>query len=392
MNNCSSGKCQIFHWRQGHKDECHPPRIDEGNNDADYLSNLKGLNINQSDISKSSVEIDTKAPKPLDTSSARPLAESDSSSAVFSDYQVETKPDVSEADSNSGSSVDSLSSSKSSSPTCSTFSRLLETSDDASTNADAHVLPDGKIEEASCNDILPDEAITAVNTTKANPKHDPLVSAESPLRNNLSCTGNIEPKVHSSKVYDAECLSSGPSGSSLVVSDNRTKAMPSKDVGESKQDHVQTVSASSYWVSSSLLPTETRAATEVSASEGTARSNNMHPAALGIDNSSSLASGRNNDEWLLKTKSSRPPSSFLSVDRESSNGGSHSVTCDTSTKNDNAPAPCRKPVETAGSVPNGINDLKTSVRRVVQHLKSSHLSKHSSGPRSDISRKYKVFI
>lgn len=26
ISNCSSGKCQIIHWRQGHKDECCPPR------------------------------------------------------------------------------------------------------------------------------------------------------------------------------------------------------------------------------------------------------------------------------------------------------------------------------------------------------------------------------
>ena len=25
MLSCSSGKCQISHWRQGHKDECCPP-------------------------------------------------------------------------------------------------------------------------------------------------------------------------------------------------------------------------------------------------------------------------------------------------------------------------------------------------------------------------------
>lgn len=25
MLSCSSGKCQISHWRQGHKDECFPP-------------------------------------------------------------------------------------------------------------------------------------------------------------------------------------------------------------------------------------------------------------------------------------------------------------------------------------------------------------------------------
>jgi ubiquitin carboxyl-terminal hydrolase 36/42 len=36
MLSCSSGKCQISHWRQGHKDECCPTvtattKVEDGN-------------------------------------------------------------------------------------------------------------------------------------------------------------------------------------------------------------------------------------------------------------------------------------------------------------------------------------------------------------------------
>lgn len=385
-----------MHWRQGHKDECHPPSIDEGNNDGDDVSNLKGLQTNKSDLSESSVEIDTKAqPKPPGTSSARLSSESNSSSIIFSGDDINVKPDVSETESKSDSLGDTSSSSSSSS-TCSTFSGFLEKSDDSSVSDDGHVLHYGKMEKALCNDFAPKEPITTVNTSKAHAKNDPLVSEGSSV-NNLSCASNIEQKVHRSKVDDAKCCSSGSSGSSPVVSDNHTKARPPKDTGESKLDHVQTVFASSCRVASHQLAAETRAANEdsscrISPSENTAQFNHRNSTALGTDNSSYVTSGRSTDVWLLKTKSSTPLPSFSSVDHESSNGGNRSLSHNMSAKDDSAPAPCRKPIETAGSVPNGTIDVKTSVRKVVQHLKSSHFSKYSPGPRSDISRKYKVYF
>jgi ubiquitin carboxyl-terminal hydrolase 36/42 len=32
---CSSFKCQIAHWRQGHKDECHPPSVNTRHDDEE---------------------------------------------------------------------------------------------------------------------------------------------------------------------------------------------------------------------------------------------------------------------------------------------------------------------------------------------------------------------
>ena len=47
MNFCSSGKCQIVHWRQGHKDECRPPSVaDRDGNDGGGLESEGGQHAN----------------------------------------------------------------------------------------------------------------------------------------------------------------------------------------------------------------------------------------------------------------------------------------------------------------------------------------------------------
>lgn len=46
---CSTFKCQIAHWRQGHKDECHPPRVDARPGNITEVSNVKkGVEWNSS--------------------------------------------------------------------------------------------------------------------------------------------------------------------------------------------------------------------------------------------------------------------------------------------------------------------------------------------------------
>lgn len=46
---CSSGKCQIVHWRQGHKDECCPPIISEPL-EKESNSNRDGILKTQSNV------------------------------------------------------------------------------------------------------------------------------------------------------------------------------------------------------------------------------------------------------------------------------------------------------------------------------------------------------
>ncbi|ONK64477.1 uncharacterized protein A4U43_C07F26480 [Asparagus officinalis] len=371
IRNALSGKCQIIHWRQGHKDECHPPKVDDSKSGGDSITNLIGLQTNLSDLAENNLEIETKPQaKQIETSSARELPESSSPSVVFSEDQIKIKPFVGipETGSNLDSFADSslLSSSSASSSSCSTFSGLLETSDDASANDDPLVLHSGKIEKASYHDFSLEDPMTAVQTSNANHKKASLASACSSV-NSLFCSSNIELKVSSNEGDDVKRSSSSP-GSSSVFSDYRTETRPSEGAIGSKKENVQAVAAaSSFGASSNSVPTERSAKEEYSC--------RIVPS-----------------KGLQMSKISRPPSSFSSVEHESSNGGRHYVSRDTPAKNENASVLYAIPVETTGPSPNGVSVLKTSVRRAVQQLKSSNLPNHSSGPRSDGYRKYKMLF
>jgi len=240
---------------------------------------LKDLQTIKSDLSENNVDLEIKAqPKPLETFSVRPSHESNSSSAVSNEDHIEVKPfvDIPGTESTSDSTTDS-----SSSTTCSTFSGLLETSDEASSNDDPHVYE--KMGKSSC-DISPEDSIPVVHSSKENIKKVPIASTGSSV-NNVSHTNNSEQKVQSRKSDDAGCRSGGPSGSSSVSSAKCTNARPPKDAGEFERDHVQVVAGSSCEVPFNYLPSEMRYAYEdsshgIASSEGTAHSNHRATAAF----------------------------------------------------------------------------------------------------------------
>lgn len=54
-DHCSSGKCQIIHWRRGHKDECQPPLVSDKCNREDELG-LEGVKSEQSGLAERMLE------------------------------------------------------------------------------------------------------------------------------------------------------------------------------------------------------------------------------------------------------------------------------------------------------------------------------------------------
>ncbi|KAF5456011.1 hypothetical protein F2P56_025529, partial [Juglans regia] len=67
---CSSGKCQIIHWRQGHKEECHPPNITQQINEVgSKLTDQDGHEINCD-----SFETEGRCrPNPIETFTGEPV-------------------------------------------------------------------------------------------------------------------------------------------------------------------------------------------------------------------------------------------------------------------------------------------------------------------------------
>ncbi|KAL3514261.1 hypothetical protein ACH5RR_026978 [Cinchona calisaya] len=80
-----SGKCQIIHWRQGHKDECHPFTFSDESHDMGGTSPLKLLKAKQNEILKNGVEIGGRhSVKAVDISSGET---SNSSLSTSSDWE-----------------------------------------------------------------------------------------------------------------------------------------------------------------------------------------------------------------------------------------------------------------------------------------------------------------
>ncbi|KAJ4735717.1 Ubiquitin carboxyl-terminal hydrolase 17 [Rhynchospora pubera] len=107
-----SGKCQIIHWRQGHKDECREPQIQTDNKPNGQASapnpsaNSKGARVDKPKMPESSPKFEAPA---LSQSSVEKVPKSPSlaepnilSSTVNADSRVEGMPNESQGDNNSG--------------------------------------------------------------------------------------------------------------------------------------------------------------------------------------------------------------------------------------------------------------------------------------------------
>ncbi|XP_010916668.1 ubiquitin carboxyl-terminal hydrolase 17 isoform X2 [Elaeis guineensis] len=399
-----SGKCQIIHWRQGHKDECHPPQVDDHYNGHATVSNLKEVEAQQPDLHNDNLEIEGKSKKePIVTSPERPSSESNFSSEAFSESEF---TDTSGTESSSDSFTENSSSS------CSTTSGSVKTFNEASANEDHSLLHNASTGEPSSKDPTQQ----AADLTKVAPEFSRVTSSV----HSICCTSNFQQRASNSRTEKVDDKPGGPFSTSIIGSDNCTDAKPSEDAGVchdalvdstmgqisgdvgstnfqlNQQGNANWLGEKSHVHTSSKLsnqasPCQTNSAVEKLSREsapleGTVQSDHTVSTALGT-----VSSGQSNDVWSLQSRQSK--SQFTaSADRASSSGRVHLVSPDASLEVENASKVCVKLSENK-AVPNGISDLKTSVRKVVQQLKSSKVSMHHpSGFGSDISRKYKMLF
>ncbi|KAG1334630.1 hypothetical protein COCNU_03G007490 [Cocos nucifera] len=399
-----SGKCQIIHWRQGHKDECHPPQVDDHYNGQATVSNLKELKTEQPDFHNDNLETEGKSKKePIVTSPERPSSESSFSSEAFTEGEFADT-------SGTGSSSDSFTESSSSS--CSTTSGSVKTLNEASANEDHGLLHNGSIGEPSSKD----PTWQVADQTKIAHEFSSVTSSV----HSICCTSNFQQRASNSRTEKVDHKPGGPFSTSIIGSDNCTDAKPSEDAGVCHDALVDSTMAqisgdvgstnfqvnqqgNANWlgekshvhISSKLSnrgsPCQTNSAAEKLSREsapleGTVQSDRTVSTALGT-----VARGQSNDVWSLQSRQSKSQST-ASADHASSSGRAHHVSPNASLEVENAPK-VRVKLSENKAVPNGISDLKTSVRKVVQHLKSSNVSMHHpSGFGSDTSRKYKMLF
>lgn len=392
-----SGKCQIIHWRQGHKDECHPPQADDHLNGQVIISDLKEVKAGQPDLHNDNLEIEGKSKKePIVTSLERPSSESNFSSEAFSgDEFADTSGTESSSDYSSSSS--------------STTSRSVKTFNDSSASKEPSVPHNVNIGEPSSED----PTLLVTDITKVAPEFSSLTSSV----HSICYTSNVQQRASSSRNEKVDHKPGGPSSASIVGPDNYTDAKPSEDAGLCQDALVDSTTNqisgdggstnfqfsqqgnANQWgekphlhissnASKPIAPCQTISAAdklscESASLEGTVQSDRKRLTTL-----CTVTSGQSNDVRSLQSKQLKSLSS-ASADHASSGKG-HYRSCDASLEVNNAPkVPVKLSENTAA--PNGISDLKASVQKVVQQLKSSKVSRHyPSGFGNDVSRKSKM--
>ncbi|CAL9127212.1 unnamed protein product [Musa textilis] len=338
-----SGKCQIIHWRQGHKDECHPPPISDNYGGESNISGLKGVQAECSGLSK--MDLEHKEELSIKAASKRPAASDPTfSSSGFNredKHEESNSMNVSGKESTSGSLV----------PGHSKFSYSIGTPDEALSSDKLLPIHDDRLGGPSSFDIPTNSLRTAVNTSYANPTNPatPELAISNSSTNNACCSSDIK-KASASETEADESRLSGLSGSKATSSLDHTNTEHSEVASEgeitpplrvSNGIHLRTSSKSENSYASASLET---------------KSQSEHKEALtsNMKTSGSVANGTSTQ--LL------------------SNGGAHPVVLYKSSKVGNAPRKPNGAPATFDSIPNG---MSTSDTRVVKEV-TSKISRHYS--------------
>nr|XP_010942663.1 ubiquitin carboxyl-terminal hydrolase 17 [Elaeis guineensis] len=382
-----SGKCQIIHWRQGHKEECRPPCVEDKYDGGTNISDLKGVPAKQSIVSGNSSEFEEQPhAKAVETSPKRPSSESNCSSNILTEDKPEDNPsmDASETEHTSDSFA-------SPAPSCLTFSGITETSDDGSTSEEPLLSHSAKLGVSSTHDTSPSSFRVAVDISNMNTKVSPSEPASASIpENTVPWSSNSKQNVSTSKTESIECKSSAHSGIppcslDTVEGDMNVDRGAGKDnlsyshacqEDECVELDVESSSQLSKFPGKndpfSTSPRNEDSLHRAASSEGTAELEHKEMQTVGTENSSCIA--RRSNEMLQKSTSSKSFKSASSSAVElSSDGSSHTIGTVKSLKVDNAPAIPIRSSESRGSMPNG---LTTSVKRVVKQFTSPKVSRH----------------
>ncbi|KAH7655471.1 Ubiquitinyl hydrolase 1 protein [Dioscorea alata] len=371
-----SGKCQIIHWRQGHKDECHPPQNDYCHNVQISSSDAIGEHGNQSDVYENSVE----------TFSARPKqSESKCSSESFGKHDSFANQDGTFG-------VES-----SSSPVEKSSETLL-----------SDVLPDNHAEmpgplpcdasDHNSQEVLSDSQLKSVQAT-----HSAVVS-ESVSVNDGSCLNDSTQSIPSLKSEDVKSQESVPSMPSTSIG-------PSKDTTGCREGAHNLKVAEAAQESDSVKPQFSDSKSiqlgagspSQTYSRVSSQKENIHITHCVTDSSDEVVASEDTPQTYLKAKSfpgisnstcstggkdtehSKHPKPVSAVHAASVNQGLP-VPKENYSKIEKPPiVPMKSSMHVTSSLDNN-SDLKTSVRKVVQQCKSLKISRHySSGLGSDLS-------
>ncbi|RWW21087.1 hypothetical protein GW17_00014780 [Ensete ventricosum] len=372
----SSGKCQIIHWRQGHKDECHPPPVSDNYGGESNISGLKGMQAESSGLSKRRLEhkeeLSTKAAEAF---SERPAASDPTfSSSGFNredKHEESNSMNVSGKESTSGSPEPSLGSNSGSLvPGHSTFSHSVGTPDEALSSDKLLPIHDDRVGESSSFDIPTNSLRTAVNTSYVNPTDPatPELAISNSSTNNTCCSSDMK-KASASEMAVDESRLSGLSGSNATSSLDHTNTVHSEVASEGEMTPPLRVSNGIHLRTSSKSENSSHAS---ASSEATSQSEHKESLTSNMKTSGSVANGTITQ---LRSLKSRTLGSLASIsDQLLSNGSAHPVVLHKSSTVGNAPRKLNGAPATYVSVANGMSSSDT---RVVKEV-TSKISRHYS--------------
>lgn len=352
--NCSTRKCQIIHWRQGHKNGCGPPRIDDSFGAQVGITPLNGLTVDGSDLYNDYPYIERNYQTVVMTSSKKLSSKSSYSSEAFSDDEF---LDSSRTESTSDSS-------DSSSSSYSVFYGPVKPLDDFSSAVCASVLhKSGSDIESSSND--------SHDTLSSNVSHDKVRTAVK-RKVPLFAAKGAEYTPLNSNLTDSESCSNNSSITQTATLVNSADSMTFK-----QREH-NILDANSHMTVSHKLSDEAicseRKLRDVYASSTTS-----------INESGPPYGSKSHSVQLIKSKSLMSVSpAYL----EQASPAGH-IKSDYASRKENNPS--KAPVRFHHNAGSRSSDIKTSVQRVVQRLKLLKISKqHTSNFDNDSSRRLKV--
>ncbi|RWW70879.1 hypothetical protein BHE74_00021420 [Ensete ventricosum] len=369
-----SRKCQIIHWREGHKNICCYPPVDDHYDGQDGVARLKELTAERSKTCNGSLVTGGTSQEAVMSFSKKLSSESSYSSEAFSDDEF--------IDS-SGTESTSDSSSNSSSSSCSMFSVPVGSFVDSSSTAYPSLLHKTGIREHSSSDV----SVKKLGT-KVDQRASSFASGEVECSRGSNLIGSESCSNIKSSKDGSECENGtfGPSVSQSTRTVESTEFEVYQEIHHNRSDvrpHLQSSN-----LSDETIHSQTKSRNEILSSRTSMLGAiDCTSSSASITESEHLDSLRSYGVQIVQSKSLMSLSS-ATAEQESLVG--NSMSNDASKKEENAPKVPMRLYQNAGS---HSSDIKTSIQRVVQQLKLSKVSRqHRSSSGYDFSKKIKMLF
>ncbi|THU66695.1 hypothetical protein C4D60_Mb05t16900 [Musa balbisiana] len=369
-----SRTCQIIHWRQGHKNVCCSPPVDDHYDGQDGVTRPRELTAERSKICNGSLGTGGTSQEAVMSFSKKLSSESSYSSEAFSDDEFMDS---------SGTESTSDSSSNSSSSSCSMFSVPVGSFVDSSSTAHPGLLHKTGIREHSSSDVSVKKLSTEVDQRASS-----FTSGEVECSHGSNLIGSESCSSIKSSKYGGQCENGtfGPSVSQNNRTVESTEFEVYQKIHHNRSDVTPQLQSSN--LSDETIRSQTKSRNEILSSRTSMLGAiDRTSSSASITESEGLDSLRSYDVQLVQSKSLMSLSSAI-ADQVSLVG--NSMSNDASKKVENAPKAPMKLYQNAGS---HSSDIKTSVQRVVQQLKLSKVSRqHRSSSGYDFSKKIKMLF